>query len=198
MKSSEQYVEMAQKRKQGYEKKQANATKEKGLLLVYTGTGKGKSTAAFGMGLRILGHGKRLGVVQFIKGAMTTAERNFFASQKNCEFQSIGDGFTWNTQNRELDMATAARAWEVAANMIQSAQYDMIILDELNIILKYEYLPFEPTMQCILQRDPNMHIVVTGRHAKDELMQYADMVSDVRAIKHHYKEGVKAQAGIEF
>jgi cob(I)alamin adenosyltransferase len=190
---------MAEKRNEGYQKKQAKATTEKGLLIINTGTGKGKSTAAFGMGLRAVGHGMKLGVVQFIKGAMGTAEREIFKCFNNVDFQSIGDGFTWLTQNREQDIATAEKAWAEAERMLSDASYDMIILDELNIILKYEYLDLSRVLNTLAQRREMLHVVVTGRHAPPELIDMADLVSDIRSIKHPYKEqGVKAQKGIEF
>ncbi len=190
---------MAEKRNEGYQKKQAKATKEKGLLIINTGTGKGKSTAAFGMGLRAVGHGMKLGVVQFIKGAMDTAERKIFKRFDNVDFQSIGDGFTWLTQNREQDIATAEKAWAEAERMLGDSSYDMIILDELNVILKYEYLDLSRILDTLTQRREMLHVIVTGRHAPPELIDMADLVSDIRPIKHPYKEqGVKAQKGIEF
>ncbi len=189
----------AEKRNLGYEKKQAKATKEKGLLVVNTGTGKGKSTAAFGMGLRAVGHGMKLGVVQFIKGTMETAERDVFKCFDEVDFRAIGDGFTWLTQDREKDTATAQRAWEEAERMIHDPSYDMIILDELNIILKYGYLDVPRVLATFGGRREGLHIIVTGRHAPEELLQVADLVSDIRAIKHPYKDqGVKAQPGIEY
>lgn len=190
---------MAEKRKTGYDKKQAKATIEKGLLIVNTGTGKGKSTAAFGMGLRTVAHGKKLGVVQFIKGAMHTGERDLFRQFPNVDFQTIGDGFTWNTQDRSQDIATAARAWEEAKRMIADDSYHMVILDELCVILKYGYLDAEEVIPVLASRPEMMHIVVTGRHAPEALIEAADLVSDIRPIKHPFKDqGVKAQAGVEF
>lgn len=190
---------MAEKRNEGYQKKQAKATKEKGLLIINTGTGKGKSTAAFGMGLRAVGHGMKLGVIQFIKGAMGTAEREVFKRFDNVDFQSIGDGFTWLTQNREQDIATAEKAWAEAERMLSDSSYDMIILDELNVILKYEYLDLSRVLDTLAKRREMLHLIVTGRHAPPELIEMADLVSDIRPIKHPYKEqGVKAQKGIEF
>ncbi len=190
---------MTEKRKAGYDKKQAKATKEKGLLIVNTGTGKGKSTAAFGMGLRAVGHGMKLGVVQFIKGAMNSAERDIFRQFDNVDFQAIGDGFTWLTQNRDKDVATAARAWAEAERMLADPSFDMVILDELNVILKYEYVDPERVLDAIRNKRDSLHVVVTGRHASDALIELADLVSDIRPIKHPYREqGVKAQKGVEF
>lgn len=189
----------AQKHKESFEKKLAAAQKEKGLLIVNTGTGKGKTTAAFGMGVRVLGHGMKLGVVQFIKGAIATAERDFLGSHPNCEFKTIGDGYTWNTQNLEQDKKTARKGWDQAVAMIRSPDYHMIILDELNVVLKYEYLPVEEVVSVLKQRRPDLHIVVTGRNAPDALVEAADLVSEIKPIKHPYKEqGIKAQKGVEF
>jgi len=196
---SNQHRRMAEKRKAGYDKKQAKATLEKGLLIVNTGTGKGKSTAAFGMGLRAVGHGMKLGVVQFIKGAMNTAERDVFRRFDNVEFHAIGDGFTWLTQDREKDVETAERAWAEAERMIDDPSFDMVILDELNVILKYEYVDPQHVLDALRNKRDSLHVVVTGRHASDALIEMADLVSDIRPIKHPYREqGVKAQAGVEF
>lgn len=197
--SENDHQRMAERRKAGFEKKQAQATLEKGLLIVNTGTGKGKSSAAFGMGLRAVGHGMKLGVVQFIKGAQHSAERDVFQQLPNVDWQTIGDGFTWNTQNREQDIATARRAWAEAARMILDPSYDMVILDELCWVLKYEYLPIGEILETFSKRKPMQHVIVTGRHAPEALIAAADLVSDIRPTKHPYKEqGVKAQAGIEF
>ncbi|MGU9957632.1 MAG: cob(I)yrinic acid a,c-diamide adenosyltransferase [Arenicellales bacterium WSBS_2016_MAG_OTU3] len=193
------HQKMAKKRNEGYQKKQAKATKEKGLLIVNTGTGKGKSSAAFGMALRGVGHGMKVGVVQFIKGAMDTAERTVMSKFDNVDFHATGDGFTWITQNREQDVATAEKAWAIAEDMINDPCYDMLVFDELNIILKYEYLNPERVIETLKNRREMLHIIVTGRHASDAMIEAADLVSDIRAIKHPYKEqGVKAQKGIEF
>lgn len=190
---------MAEKRNAGYEKKQAAATLEKGLLIVVTGTGKGKTTSALGMGLRVVGHGMKLGVVQFIKGAKETAERTLFTRFDNVEWHTVGDGFTWITQNREQDVATARDAWAQAARLILDPSFDMVILDELNTVLKYDYLPLTEVLDTLAQRRPMQHVVITGRHAPEALIEAADLVSDIRPLKHPYREqGVKAQPGIEF
>lgn len=195
----ESHKRMTQRHKEGFEKKKAAAQKEKGLLIVYTGTGKGKSTAAFGMGLRIVGHGMKLGVVQFIKGALHTAERDMFSRFPNCDFHVVGAGYTWNTQDREADMATAARGWAEAVRMINDPSYDMVILDELNIVLKYQYLDLSEVLNVFGKRREMLHIVVTGRHAPAELIEQADLVSEIRPVKHPYQEqGIKAQKGVEF
>ena len=193
------YARHTTRRKAGYERKQARATGEKGLLLVFTGPGKGKTTAAFGMALRAVGHGMRVGVVQFIKGGWDSAERTVLSQFENVDFQVIGDGFTWLTQNREQDMATAERAWTEAERMIGDPNYDLIILDELNIVLNYGYLDVARVLGVFSNRRPELHIAVTGRNAPATLVELADLVSEIRAIKHPYREqGVKAQKGIEF
>jgi cob(I)alamin adenosyltransferase len=190
---------MTERRKEGFEKKLAAAQNEKGLLIVHTGTGKGKSSAAFGMGLRVVGHGMKLGVVQFIKGALNTAERDLLGNFPNCDFHTMGEGYTWNTQDREADVATASKGWEQAVSMIQSGEYQMVILDELNVVLKYEYLPLEEVLDVLGKRPPMLHVVLTGRHAPEALIEAADLVTEMRLVKHPYREqGVKAQKGVEF
>lgn len=196
---TETHKRQAQKHKEIFEQKLAAAQIEKGLLIVNTGTGKGKSTAAFGMGLRVLGHGMKLGVVQFIKGALSTGEREFLSRQPNCDFHTVGDGYTWNTQSLESDMATAQKGWVEAVRMIQDLTYHMIILDELNVVLKYKYLNIDEVLNILKTRRPDLHVVITGRHAPQELIDGADLVSEIKPIKHPYREqGVKAQKGVEF
>ncbi|MHB1173870.1 MAG: cob(I)yrinic acid a,c-diamide adenosyltransferase [Sulfuriferula sp.] len=195
----ESHKRMTQRHKEGFEKKKAAAQKEKGLLIVYTGTGKGKSTAAFGMGLRILGHQMKLGVVQFIKGALHSAERQVLGSNPNCDFHVVGAGYTWDTQDRAADMKTAANGWAEAVRMVNDPSYDMVILDELNIVLKYQYLDLAEVFEVFGKRREMLHIVVTGRHAPEGLIELADLVSDIRPVKHPYQEqGIKAQKGVEF
>jgi cob(I)alamin adenosyltransferase len=195
----ESHQRMTQRRREGHEKKQAAATVEKGLLVVNTGNGKGKSTAAFGMAVRVLGHGMKLGVVQFIKGALHTAERDFLSTVAHCDFVTMGDGYTWNTQNRDADIATARKGWDEARRMIESGEYAMVILDELNTVLKYEYLPLDEVLGVVNARAPHVHVVITGRHAPDALIEAADLVTEMRLVKHPYREqGVKAQKGVEF
>jgi cob(I)alamin adenosyltransferase len=195
----ESHKRMTQKHKEGFEKKKAAAQKEKGLLIVYTGTGKGKSTAAFGMGMRILGHGMKLGVVQFIKGALHSAERDVLGGHANSDFHVVGEGYTWDTQDREADVRTANTGWTEVLRMIADPSYDMIILDELNIVLRYEYLDINEVLTAFARRPEMQHIVVTGRHASEALIEAADLVTEMRPIKHPYKEqGIKAQKGVEF
>lgn len=196
---ADSHKRMTQRHKEGFERKKAAATREKGLLIVNTGTGKGKSTAAFGMGLRALGHGMRLGVVQFIKGALESAERRFLSAQPNCEFHVVGEGYTWNTQDREADVRTARKGWAEAVRMIGDPSFGMVILDELNIVLKYQYLDLDEVIAALKARPEMLHVIVTGRHAPQGLIDAADLVSDIRPVKHPYQEqGIKAQAGVEF
>jgi len=193
------HTRLTARRKAGYERKQARATIEKGLLIVYTGPGKGKTTAALGMALRAIGHGMSVGVVQFIKGRQDSAERAVLSRFENVDFQVIGDGFTWLTQNREQDIATAERAWAEAERMIQDIRYELVILDELNPVLHYGYLDPARVLTIFSRRRPELHMVVTGRNAPQALVEQADLVSDIHSVKHPYREqGVKAQRGIEF
>ena len=171
----------------------------KGLLIVHTGPGKGKSTAAFGLALRALGRGWRVGVVQFIKGAWETGER--FAFERFGEqvvWRTMGEGFTWNTQDRARDVSAAMAAWGVAQEMMADPSIRLLVLDELNIALRYDYLPLGEVVTALRARRPELHIVVTGRNAKSELIEAADLVVELAAVKHHFAAGVKAQMGIEF
>ncbi|MBX9844465.1 MAG: cob(I)yrinic acid a,c-diamide adenosyltransferase [Xanthobacteraceae bacterium] len=172
---------------------------EKGLLIVHTGTGKGKSTAAFGLALRMLGRGKRVGVVQFIKGAWHSAERDAlekFGDQVS--WHTMGEGFTWDTQDLMRDVAAAERAWAKARELMADDTFALIILDELNIALRYDYLNLQSVVAELSARRHDLHIVVTGRNAKPELIAAADLVTDMSLVKHHFAAGVKAQPGIEF
>mgnify|MGYP001767030317 FL=1 len=193
------HARLTARRKAGYERKQARATAEKGLLIVYTGPGKGKTTAAFGMALRAIGHGSQFGIVQFIKSNQDSAERLTLSRFENVDFQTLGEGFTWQTQDRERDMVAAGRAWLEVERMINDPRYSLVILDELNPVLHYGYLDLAPVLETFRQRRPDLHLVVTGRHAPPALVELADLVSEIRAVKHPYREqGVKAQPGIEF
>ncbi len=174
------------------------ATAKKGLLLVITGNGKGKSTAAFGMVARALGHGMKVGVCQFIKSRTDTGEEAFFGSQPRCDWHVLGDGFTWDTQNREQDVATAIKGWDVAEKMLGDESYDLVILDELTYLLSYKYLAEDSVLTAIKNRPTMQHVVVTGRSAVAELRNLADTVSEIRNEKHAYKSGIKAQIGIDF
>ncbi len=171
----------------------------KGLLMVHTGPGKGKTTAAFGLALRMLGGGRRVGVVQFIKGAWDTGERHAFAAfGGRVRWHSMGEGFTWETQDRARDVAAATRAWEMAREMLRQGGPDLLVLDELNIALRYDYLPLDAVLADLAARPPMQHVVVTGRNAKPALIEAADLVTEMTAPKHHFAAGVRAQKGIEF
>jgi cob(I)alamin adenosyltransferase len=172
---------------------------EKGLLIVHTGAGKGKSTAAFGIALRMLGHGRRVGVVQFIKGAWQTGERDAFARfGEQMSWHSMGEGFTWETQDRARDVAAASRAWEQAEAFLADPEVALVVLDELNIALRYDYLPLDRVLASLAARPAMQHVVATGRNARPELVAAADLVTEFAAVKHHFAAGVKAQQGIEF
>jgi len=187
------------KRKVVQDKEVAGKTIEKGLLIVHTGTGKGKSTAAFGLALRTLGRGRRVGVVQFIKGAWHTAERDALAKFGDLvSWHTMGEGFTWETQDRARDVAAAERAWEKAQELMADPSFSLVILDELNIALRYDYLDLNRVLETLATRRPDLHVVVTGRNAKPELIEVADLVTEMTLVKHHFAAGVKAQEGIEF
>jgi len=177
----------------------AKTITQKGLLIVHTGKGKGKSTAAFGLLLRALGHGWPCGVVQFIKGAWDTGERRALARfSDQLTWHTMGEGFTWETQDRARDVAAAAAAWAKAQNLIAAPEIKLLVLDELNIALRYEYLSLAEVVAALRSRRPDLHIVVTGRNAKPDLIVAADLVTEMSLVKHHFEAGVKAQEGIEF
>ncbi|HSI39705.1 MAG TPA: cob(I)yrinic acid a,c-diamide adenosyltransferase [Xanthobacteraceae bacterium] len=177
----------------------AGKTMEKGLLIVHTGAGKGKSTAAFGLALRVLGHGGRVGVVQFIKGAWHSAERDALESfGDRVEWHAMGEGFTWETQDLSRDIAAAARAWAKAQALMADPTFGLVILDELNIALRYDYIPLDAVVAALAARRDGLHIVVTGRNAKPALIEAADLVTEMTLVKHHFAAGVKAQKGVEF
>jgi cob(I)alamin adenosyltransferase len=188
-----------EKRKAVQDAEVAGKTIEKGLLIVNTGPGKGKSTAAFGLILRALGHDWRVGVVQFIKGAWATGERKALdAFGDQITWHSMGEGFTWETQDKARDIAAAGRAFEKAKELMADETIRLIVLDELNIALRYDYLPLDEVVATLAARRGDLHIVVTGRNAKPELIAAADLVTEMTLVKHHFAAGVKAQAGIEF
>ncbi|WP_255395311.1 cob(I)yrinic acid a,c-diamide adenosyltransferase [Neorhizobium galegae] len=177
----------------------AEKTQEKGLLIVHTGSGKGKSTAAFGLALRMLGNNRRVGVVQFIKGAWSTGEQPALAVfGDRVVWHTMGEGFTWETQDLKRDVAAAEKAWEKALELMADETIGLVILDELNIALRYDYVDLEKIVAALQARRPDLHVVVTGRNAKPALIEAADMVTEMTLVKHHFKAGVKAQAGIEF
>jgi len=187
------------KRKAVQDAEVAGKTIEKGLLIVHTGTGKGKSTAAFGLALRMLGRGHRVGVVQFVKGAWHTGERDAFAVfGERISWHTMGEGFTWETQDRARDVAAAERAWAAANKMMANPAIRLIVLDELNIALRYDHLDIVAVVAALQTRRRDQHIVVTGRNAKPEMIEAADLVTEMTPVKHHFAAGVKAQEGIEF
>ena len=197
--------EKARKRKAARNKILATKTQEKGLLIVHPGKGKGKSTAAFGLAMRALGNGMRVGVVQYVKGKWETGERKILEMLPDqVEIRTMGEGFTWDTQDRARDIRAAEAAWETSKEMIEACRganpkYDMVVLDELNIVLRYDYLPLDEVVRVLANRPPDLHVVVTGRNAKPELIEAADLVTEMTMVKHPFREqNVKAQKGIEF
>jgi cob(I)alamin adenosyltransferase len=187
------------KRKAVQDAEVAAKTIEKGLLIVHTGAGKGKSTAAFGLALRMLGRGQRIGVVQFIKGGWQSAERDALARfGEQVRWHTMGEGFTWETQDRVRDIAAAERAWTKACELMAEPGLAMLILDELNIALRYDYLDLGAVVAAFAARPVGLHVVVTGRTAKPEMLAAADLVTEMTLVKHHFAAGVKAQPGIEF
>jgi cob(I)alamin adenosyltransferase len=191
--------EKAAKRKAARARMMATKTIEKGLLIVHTGKGKGKSTAAFGMILRALGHGMKTGIVQFVKGRWETGERAVLQRYPDLvTIRTMGEGFTWDTQDRARDIAAAKAAWAEAKRMLADPSFKLVLLDELNIVLRYDYLPVEEVVAALKARRPDLHVVVTGRNAKPELIDAADLVTEMTMVKHPFRDGVKAQVGIEF
>ena len=187
------------KKKAARDKIMASKTIERGLLIVHTGKGKGKSTAAFGMVFRHIGHGMRAGVIQFVKGAWGTGERTVLEKfPELVTIRAMGEGFTWETQDINRDIAHAREGWEVAKRMIADPSYKLVLLDELNIVLRYDYLPLQEVLDVLKNKPHEKHVVVTGRNAKEELIEIADLVTEMELIKHPFRSGVKAQAGIEF
>lgn len=198
--TEERHTEKMKKKQAAHDKIMASKTAEKGLLVVHTGKGKGKTTAALGMVVRAIGHGKKVGVVQFVKGAMTTGEKVVFdAFPGNVEFKPMGEGFTWNTQDRARDIALAREAWDEVKRMVEDPAYDMVLADELNIVLRYDYLPLDEVLAVLGAKAEMKHVIVTGRNAPEALIEMADLVTEMTLVKHPFREqGVKAQAGIEF
>jgi len=187
------------KRKALQDAEVAGKTVEKGLLMVHTGPGKGKSTAAFGLLLRMVGRGRQVGVVQFIKGAWSTGERGALDRfQDLVEWHTMGEGFTWETQDRARDVAACRRAWDKAIELMHRPGLSLLLLDELNIALRYDYLPEPEVLDALAARPPALHVVVTGRNARPALIEAADLVTEMTLVKHHFAAGVRAQEGIEF
>lgn len=171
---------------------------DRGLILVHTGNGKGKSSSAFGVIIRALGWGKSVGVVQFIKGKWITGERQFFDQLGGVDWHTMGDGFTWDTQDKDKDIEAAEAAFAKAQEMLASGDYDLIVLDEINIAMRYDYLSVDAVLDGLRQRSVRTSVILTGRDAKPELCDYADLVSEMREVKHPFKAGIKAQRGLDF
>lgn len=193
------HAEKMRKKQAAQAKIMANKTREQGLLIVHTGKGKGKTSAALGMVIRAIGHGMKVGVVQFVKGAMQTGEKAVFdAFPDNVEFKPMGEGFTWDTQDRTRDIAAARAALDEVRRMIADPAYHMVLADELNIALRYEYLPLDEVLSVLTTRDEMKHVIVTGRNAPEALIEAADLVTEMTMVKHPFRSGIKAQKGIEF
>jgi len=193
------HAEKMAKKKAARDKILATKTTEKGLLIVHTGKGKGKSTAAFGMVFRAIGHGMKVAVIQFVKGAWGTGERTILENYPDLvTIKALGEGFTWETQDRARDIEMARLAWEEAKRYIADPAYSMVLLDELNIVLRYDYLPLDEVIAVLRDKPASKHVIVTGRNAREELIEIADLVTEMEQVKHPFRSGVKAQAGIEF
>jgi cob(I)alamin adenosyltransferase len=196
---NEQHKERMARLKEAHDARLAKATQEKGLIVVNTGAGKGKSSAAFGLVARASGHGMRVGIVQFIKGAIATGEAAFFGQlAPQVTMKTLGEGFTWDTQDRQRDIETARRGWQEAVAMLRDPAYDLVVLDELNIVLRYEYIPLEEVLNELRQKRELLHVVITGRNARPELIELADLVTEMKLIKHPYRSGIMPQKGIEY
>jgi len=194
-----EHREKMARRKEARDKIMATKTEERGLVIVHTGKGKGKTTAAMGMALRCIGHGYKVGIVQFVKGAWNTGERRALETFGDLvTFKAMGEGFTWETQDRARDIAAAEAALKAAGEMIRDPSFRMVILDELNIVLRYDYVPVQAVLALLDQKPESTHVVITGRNAKDEIIARADLVTEMTLVKHPFAAGVKAQPGIEF
>lgn len=189
--------ERMQRRKAVVDGRIAKAQEERGVVIVLTGAGKGKSSSAFGMVARALGHDMRVGIVQFIKGKFATGEEAFFRRQPGVDYHVMGQGFTWETQDRNRDQAAARAAWEIAEQQLRNPEIALVVLDELNIVLKHKYLAVADVIKALADRPEQQHVVITGRNAPPELIEVADTVSDLKLIKHAFQAGVKAQKGVE-
>lgn len=193
------HADKMKKKKAARDKIIATKTIEKGLVMVHTGKGKGKSTAAFGVVFRAIGNDMRVGVVQFVKGKWGTGERKVLeAFPDQVEITAMGDGFTWETQDRQRDIEAAKQAWERAKSMIMDEKLDVVLLDELNIVLRYDYLDINEIVEFLKGKPEMKHVIITGRNAKKELIEFADLVTEMEMVKHPFRSGVKAQVGIEF
>ena len=197
----ERHASKMAKKKAARDKIMATKTDKKGLIIVHTGKGKGKSTAAFGMIFRHIAHGFPCAVVQFIKGGMSTGERDLITGRFSdlCQFHTMGEGFTWETQDKARDMEMAAAAWEKSKELIRDEKNQMVLLDEINIALRYDYIPIAEVVEFLVNEKPDMtHVVLTGRNAKEDLIEIADLVTEMELVKHPFRSGIKAQIGVEF
>ena len=193
------WAEKKRKQKAARDRMLAKKTREKGLLMVHTGKGKGKTTAAMGLAMRAIGNGMKVGIVQFVKGKWETGERQVLeAFSDQIEIRVMGEGFSWDSQDRQRDIAAATAAWNIAKEMIADPSFGLVVLDELNIPLRYDHLDIHEVVAGLLAKREDLHVVVTGRNAKEELIAAADMVTDMTMVKHHFRDDVKAQKGIEF
>ena len=198
---SERHATKMAKKKAARDKIMATKTDEKGLVIVHTGKGKGKSTAAFGMIFRHIAHGRKCAVVQFIKGGMETGERNLIQERFSdiCSFYTMGEGFTWETQNKERDIEMAKAAWEKAKELIRDETNTLVLLDEINIAIRYDYVDAHEVVEFLKAEKPEMtHVVLTGRNASEELIEAADLVTEMELVKHPFRSGIKAQIGVEY
>lgn len=200
-KDTDRHATKMAKKKAARDKIMATKTDKRGLIIVHTGKGKGKSSAAFGMIFRCIAHDMKCAVVQFIKGGMSTGERDLILAKfsDECEFYTMGEGFTWETQDKSRDTEMAAAAWEKAKDLIRDPANKMVLLDEINIALRYDYIDINDVVDFLVNEKPEMtHVVLTGRNAKDELIEIADLVTEMELIKHPFRSGIKAQIGVEF
>ncbi|VEB96959.1 Cob(I)yrinic acid a,c-diamide adenosyltransferase [Cedecea lapagei] len=195
--SEDRYQQRQQRQKEKVDARIADAQEERGILIVFTGNGKGKTTAAFGTAARAVGHGKKVGVIQFIKGQWPNGERNLLEPH-GVEFQVMATGFTWETQNRETDTAACLEVWEHGKRMLADTALDMVILDELTYMVAYDYLPLEAVLEALANRPANQTVIITGRGCHREILEMADTVSELRPVKHAFDAGVKAQIGIDY
>lgn len=196
---NDRHAEKMANKKAARDKILATKTQEKGLLIVHTGKGKGKSTAAMGLAIRAIGNDMKVGVVQFVKGVWDTGERVVLDKfPELCTIKAMGEGFTWDTQDRQRDIDAARAAWEYAKDVMADPTYKVIILDELNIVLRYSYIPLDEVLETLTHKRADLHVVVTGRNAKQPLIDIADLVTEMTEVKHPFRAGVKAQIGIEF
>lgn len=195
--SDERYQQRQQKVKERVDARVAAAQDERGIVIVFTGNGKGKTTAAFGTATRAVGHGKKVGVIQFIKGTWPNGERNLL-EPLGVEFQVMATGFTWDTQNRESDTAACLEAWQHAERMLADPALDMVLLDELTYMVAYDYLPLEKVLTALQNRPPMQTVIVTGRGCHRDILEAADTVSELRPVKHAFEAGIKAQIGIDY